>query len=158
MAVEREALRERGREHVAGEVDHLALGDEVEDLRFEDVDAGVDRVREDLTPGRFLEESLDRSVGVGDHDAELERVLHSLRTASRPAHRSSCCIDERGEIDVGQHVTRDHHERVIELDRRVADRPCGPQRAVLGGVPHRDAEVGAITEVVADLGCRGTRR
>ena len=36
--------------------------------------------------------------------------------------------------------------------------PAVPSGRVLGGVPHRDAEVGAVAEVVADLVRRGTRR
>ena len=50
-----------GRERLAGEVHRLALGDVVEDLRLEHVDAGVDRVAEDLAPGRLLQEPLDAS-------------------------------------------------------------------------------------------------
>ena len=58
-------LLQHRREHVPGEVDDLALGDDVEDLGLEHVDAGVDRVGEHLTPGRLLEEPLDRAVGLG---------------------------------------------------------------------------------------------
>ena len=45
-------------------------------------------------------------------------------------------VDERAEVDVGEHVTGDHEERVVELGRRVADRPGGAERLVLGGVAH----------------------
>ena len=60
-------------------------------------------------------------------------------------------VDQRAEVDVGEHVTGDHEERVVELGRRVADRPGGAERLVLGGVAHADPEVGAVAEVVADL-------
>ncbi len=53
---------ERGGERVAREVDRAILGDEVEDLRLEHVDAGVDGVAEDLAPRRLLEEANDRAV------------------------------------------------------------------------------------------------
>jgi hypothetical protein len=45
-----------------------------EHLGLHDVDAGVDRVGEDLAPGRLLEEALDLAVVIDDHDAELERI------------------------------------------------------------------------------------
>ena len=60
-------------------------------------------------------------------------------------------LDERGQVDVGEHVAGDHEERVVELGRRVAHRPGGAERRVLGGVAHAHAEVGAVAEVVADL-------
>src|SRR5205823_10411869 len=52
------ALLEQLWEHLGREVDRLAAGDEVEDLRLEHVDAGVDRVAEDLAPAGLLEEAL----------------------------------------------------------------------------------------------------
>ena len=67
-----ECLRER----VPGEVHRSAFGDEIEDLRLEYVDPGVDGVAEYLSPRRLLEESLDRTVLAGDHDAELEGIVH----------------------------------------------------------------------------------
>ena len=87
VAVQRVAVLEQRREHVAGEVDDLALGDVVEHHRFEHVDPGVDGVGEHLTPRGLLEEALDRAVGLGDDDAELERVLHVLERDRRRTRR-----------------------------------------------------------------------
>ena len=56
---------EDGREDLVGEVHRPALGDEVEDLGLEHVDAGVDGVAEDLAPGGLLQEPLDRAVLAG---------------------------------------------------------------------------------------------
>ena len=78
-----QAAVEHGREHVAREVDDLALGDELEHARVEHVDARVDRVGEHLAPGRLLEEPLDRAVGAGDHDAEVDGVLDPLQRDRR---------------------------------------------------------------------------
>jgi len=47
-------------------------------LGIEHVDPRVDRVREDLSPRRLLEEALDAAVLVGDDDPELERVRDRL--------------------------------------------------------------------------------
>ena len=99
--------------------------------------------------------SRNRSIvpsALGDDDAELERVLDALqRDRRRTRSRSRCAFDERGEVDVGEHVAGDHEERLVELVGRVAHRARGAERRVLGGVPHAHAEVGAVAEVVADL-------
>ena len=76
--VERMTGVEERRENLGGEVDRAVRCDVVEDDRVEHVDAGVDAVREDLTPGRLLQEPFDSALGVGDDDPELERVLHRL--------------------------------------------------------------------------------
>ena len=106
VAVQRVASFEQRREHVAREVDHLALGDEVEHLGLEHVDAGVDGVGEHLAPGGLLEESLDGAVGTRDHDPELERVLHVLQRDRRGGAGVAVRLHERGEVDVGEDVAR----------------------------------------------------
>ena len=147
--VERLLLREQEREHVGREVDH-ALADVVEDLWFEDVDAGVHRVAEHLAPRRLLEEALDAPVGPGDHDAELERVVHRLQGDG--GQRSALLVeaDHGREVDIGEHVARDHEERLVELVARVAHRAGGAQGRLLGGVHHPHAELGPVAEVRAD--------
>ena len=151
VAVQGVAVVEQLGEHVAREVDHLAVGDVVEHRRLEHVDARVDGVGEHLAPRRLLEEPLDGAVGLGDDDAELERVLDVLERDRRRRAGVAVRLHERGEVDVGEHVTRDHEERVVELVDGVADRPRGAERRILGRVPHGHAEVGAVAEVVADL-------
>jgi hypothetical protein len=88
---------------------------------------------------------------VGDHDPELEGVLDVLERDRGGGAGLAVRVDERGEVDVGEHVARDDEERVVELVRRVADRPRGAERAVFRRVAHGDPEVGAVAEVVADL-------
>ena len=79
VAVERTTHFEEEREELLGEVERLPLRHMPKDFRVEDVDAGVDRVREDLAPRRLLEEAFDPSVLVGDDDSELERVVDALQ-------------------------------------------------------------------------------
>ena len=143
-------FEQRGK-HVAGEVDHLTLGYVFEHVGLEHVDPGVDGVGEHLAPRGLLEEALDGAVGLGDHDAELERIVHVLQRDRGRGTGVAVGLDERGEVDVGEDVTRDHEEGVVELLGRVAHRTGGAERRVLGGVPHGHAEVGPVTEVVADL-------
>ena len=121
-------VRQHRREDVAREVDDFALGNEVEHLGLEHVDAGVDGVGEHLTPTRLLEKAFDGAIGVGDHDAELERVLDVLQGDGGLCTAVAVRLDERAEIDVGEDVTRDDEERVVELGGRVLHRTRGTER------------------------------
>ena len=150
-AEERKPAVEHRREHVTGEVDDLSFGNEVEHTRLEHVDAGVDRVGEHLAPRGLLEEALDPSVVAGDHDAEVDRVVHPLQRDRRERGAVAVRLDDGGEIDVGDDVARDHEERLVELVHGVAHRTHGAERRVLGRVPHPHTELGAVAEVVADL-------
>ena len=78
VAVHRPAHLEQQREELLREVVRAVRRDVPQHLRLEHVDAGVDRVGEDLAPRRLLEEALDAAVLVGDDDPELERVLDRL--------------------------------------------------------------------------------
>ena len=150
VAVEPLAGGQGGRERLAREVDGLPLGDEVEDLRLEDVDAGVDGVAEHLAPGRLLQEPLDRPVLVGDDDAELERVLDRLEGQGGQAPVGVVEVDDGAEVDVGQDVAGDDEEPLVELVLGVAHRTGRAERGRLGGVDHAHAELGPVAEVGAD--------
>src|ERR1700722_3030433 len=80
VTVERLAGRENVREHVSREIDRSPRCDEVEDLRFQDVDPRVDRVAEDLTPGRLLQKPFYSSVRIGDDDPELEGIVDGFES------------------------------------------------------------------------------
>ena len=60
-------------------------------------------------------------------------------------------VDEPAQIDVGQDVTGDDEEGVVELCGRVANRSRGTEGQLLRRVAHPDAEVRAVSEVVTDL-------
>jgi hypothetical protein len=156
VAVDHETLdgqppREGRREHGFGEVDPLAFRDQVQDLRFQHVDAGVDGVGEDLAPRRLLQEPLDPAVGVGDDDAEVDRVLHPAQSDGGQRAGRPVGLDDGVEVDVGQHVAGDDDEGVVELGGGVADGAGRPEGCLLGGVAHRHTELGAVPEVVADV-------
>ena len=76
--VERHVVLEQRREHVLGPVDERALGEVVEDLRLEHVDAAVAEVRERLVRAGLLLKAGDAPVAVVQHDAVLARVGHLL--------------------------------------------------------------------------------
>ena len=54
--------------------------------------------------------------------------------------------DDRGDIDGGHHVAVEHHDRVVDALRGVADGPAGAERRRLDDVAQAQAEAGAVTE------------
>jgi hypothetical protein len=100
VPVDRPAHLEQQWEKLFREVVRSVLRDVLQHLGLEDVDAGVDRVGEDLAPGGLLEEALDAPVLVGDHDPELEWVLHRLQPDRDGGAVFSVCLDEPRQVDV----------------------------------------------------------
>src|SRR5207302_2732150 len=59
---DRRTFLEHPWEGVFREVVRLAFRDQVEDLRLEHIDAGVDGIGENLTPARLFEEAIDPAL------------------------------------------------------------------------------------------------
>ena len=72
ISVEWHFIGEHHREEVFAEVEFFSIWYEVEDVWFEDIDAGVDGIGEHLSSGWFFEEAGDMSVCVSHYDAILE--------------------------------------------------------------------------------------
>ena len=137
-------------EDLAGEVDGATGGDVVEDLRFEDEDAGVDGVGEHLAPRRLLQKAFDRAILVGDDDAELEGVIDRGQPDGGERLLGVMRGDDRAEVDVGEHVAGDDEEAFLQFVHGVADAARRTQRGLLGGVDHAHPELAAVPEVGAD--------
>ena len=152
VAAELHAVAQHLGEEVAREIVVAAPDHPVEDGRFEHVDAGVDRVGEDLAPRRLLEEARDAAGLVGDDDAEFERVGDALQRDRDVVVLALVVFDQRGEVDVGQRVARDDEERIAgqQLVGHL-HRAGRAERGVLDDVFHRHAELGAVVEVRFDL-------
>ena len=73
---------------------------------------------------------------------------HSAMVASASFFSWNSTTD--GQVDVGEHVARDHQEALGQLLAGVAHRPGRAERRLLGGVDHAHAELAAVAEVVAD--------
>ncbi len=149
-AVERLVHVEQLGEQVVAEVVGLPLGDVVEDLGLDHVDAGVDRVGEDLAPARLLQEALDAALVVDDDHSELERVLHALEGDGD--HRLALLVevDHLGEVEVGERVAADDQEGVVEKVLGQPDGAGGARRRLLHRVVDVHAQAAAVAEVVAD--------
>ena len=151
VAVERRPHLEQLGEQLLAEVVLGVRRDVVEHLGLEHVDAGVDRVAEDLAPGRLLEKALDPPLFVDHHDAELERVLHALEGDGD--HGAALLVerDDVLQVEVGERVAADDDERVVaELVLGQLDAAGGAGRSLLHRVLHAHAERGPVAEVVAD--------
>jgi len=86
----------------------------VEHLRLDDVDAGVDRVGEDLTPSRLLQEALDAPLLIDDHHSELEGVRHALERDGDESLPLLVETDHLGQVEVGERIAADDQERLRE--------------------------------------------
>jgi hypothetical protein len=127
-------------------------------LGLEHVDAGVDRVREDLAPRGFLQETLDPTLLIGDDDSELERVLDRLEPdrdggALLPVH-----VDQLGQVDIAERVAGDDEEGLVEPVARQPHRTGSAQRRLLDRVLDVQAQALTVAEVATDrLGHEGDR-
>lgn len=155
IAVDRLALLHQLRENIAGPVDGDIGFHVVEDFGFHDVDTRVHRVREDLAPGRLLQEALDLALLVHDGDTEFERVRYARQADGDQSTLFLVEIDEVGEIEVSQGITGDHKEGVV-LQRLlgVLDTPSSTEWLLLIGIGELHPELLAITEVVLDQRCQ----
>lgn len=151
IAVDGLALLHQLREDVTGPVDGDIGFDVVEDLRLHHIDAGVHRVREDLAPGRLLQEALDLSLFVDDGDAEFQRVGHPGQ-----AHRDQCAlllveVDEIRQVEVGEGITRDDEKGIVlESLLGVLDAARGTEGLLLIGIGELHPELLAVAEIVPD--------
>lgn len=150
VAKQRSAVVEDLREHLLGEVHRTVGGDAIEDGRFEDVDAGVHRVREDLAPRRLLDEPGDRSAVFGRDDAELGGIGDGGEDHGRTGAPFVVEASRGLEIHGRHDVAREHDEGVLEEVSGVADRACGPERRLLLEVADTRSPVGAVAEIGAN--------
>jgi hypothetical protein len=103
------------------------------------------------TPRRLLQELRDAPILPRDHDAVLERIGDVIE---RERHRGAPLAverDDRGEIDVGERVTRDHEERVVEGVTDLPHRTARAERRFFDAVPEAHADRPAVAEAVLDL-------
>ena len=74
IAEERFALLQKDGKQIAAEIGRTAQVQVPEDLGFEEVDASVDGIGEDLPGAWLLQEALDAPALIGDDHPELQRV------------------------------------------------------------------------------------
>ena len=150
VAVDRPAHLEQEREQLLREVVRAVGRDVAQHLGLEDVDPGVDRVREHLAPRGLLEEALDAAFLVGDDDPELERVVDRLEPDRDRGALGLVRLDERGQVDVAERVAGDDEERLVERLLGELHRAGRAERLLLDRVVDVHVERLAAAEVRAD--------
>ena len=150
VAVDRPAHLEQEREQLLREVVGTVRRDVAQHLGLEDVDPGVDRVREHLAPRGLLEEALDAAFLVGDHDPELERVVDRLEADRDRGALGLVRFDERGQVDVAERVAGDDEKRLVEAALGELHRAGRAERLLLDRVVDVHVERLAAAEVRAD--------
>ena len=147
VAVQSHVLFEHERKEILAEVVIFMKWNELKDLRFNDIDTGVDGVAEHFAPRRLFEKSRDLSLLVCNHDTILQRIL-------RP------CKDERGfcfflfmklngfsQVKIRQHVAADDHEPFIQKIGCIADTAGSPIVSFGSSILHGDFVCGSISKM-----------
>ena len=150
VAVKRLPFSEQPWKKILAEVEHLAQAESLEDARLDDVDAGVDRVAEDLAPRRLLEKFRDLPIRIRDHDAVLERIGH---VDERERDGGTALAVERNdlrEVDVRERVARDDEERPFEVLVELPHRAARPKRRLFDAVAQAHADRAAVAVAVLD--------
>ena len=137
------ALRGEPREDLALDRDGATRGDEVEHLRLEHVEAGVDEVGVDLLGPRLLEEGLDTTVRGGADEPVPARVGDRREQDRRLRAGRAVERHQLAEIGLAQRVAVEREEAPLELAPGEADRAAGPERLVLDRVLEREPVVAA---------------
>ena len=104
VAVERAAELQQAWEELLREVERRVFRNLAEHGGIEHVDARVDRVGEDLSPRRLLEEPLDATALPRHDDAEVERVVDRLQRDRDGGVALGVEPDEAREVEVRQRV------------------------------------------------------
>ncbi len=119
----------------------LSGRNEVQNLRLEDIETGVDEIRVDLLRPRLLEEGLDATVGGRAHEAVAARVGDRSEQDRGLRARRAVEGDQLAEIGLAQRVPVEREEAPFELATGEGDGSSGTERLVLDRVLERHAVV-----------------
>src|SRR5688572_2508925 len=126
------------------------LGNPIEGVGLEHVDAGVDRVAGDLIGTRLFEEppdpairfAFDETVGGG----VIDRRQHNRRLGLAFAMEA----DHGSQVDAGHDVAVEDHDGVGDALRGIADGAAGTERRRFDDVANTHAGAGAIAKDLLD--------
>src|SRR5688572_284945 len=122
----------------------------IEGIRLQHVDPGVDVVRGDLVRFRLLQEARDVAVAVGLDEPVGARVLDRGQYDRRLGLALPMELDDRGQIDLRQHVAVEHDDRIGEVLASVLHRASRTERHGFDDVADLDPDLGAIAEHLLD--------
>ncbi len=151
VAVQRLPPLQERREEVLGKVIGDAGLEIVEDLRLEDIDARVHRVRDHFSPARLFEKALDAARIVRDDHPVLERLGHTVEGNGGQRLLRFVEGNDRRQINVGDGVATDDDKGLIEVLLGLLDAPRRPQRRLLDGVGDVHPEALAVAKIVLNV-------
>ena len=126
------------------------LGDAVEGIGLEHVDARVDRVAGDLVRLRLLEEAQDVALRIGLDQPVGAWVLDRREHDGRFRAPFAVQGDHGAQIDLREHVAVQHHHRFVERLAGVAHRSTGPEWRWLDDVADGEPGIAAVAEDFLD--------
>ena len=144
------AALDQRREEAALDRPRRVFRNAIERVRLEHVDAGVDRVAGDFILARLFQEALDVALRVGLDQAVGARVLDRRQHDGRLRLALAVQPQHGAEINVGQHVAVEDHDRIGQRIASVADCAAGAERHRLDHIAKPDAEPGAFSEDLFD--------
>ena len=153
IAVDGLLIGEKRGEKLLAEVELHALGQVVEHLFFQYVDAGVDGVAENLPPARLLKEPDYSAVLVGYDYAEGQRVIDPCKHYGGDGLFLAVELDGRLYVKVGQDISA-YDERcpvVLPPPHRASDGPCRAKVLRGGYVVYLHPEAASVAQMVSNL-------
>ena len=125
----------------------------VEGVGLEHVDARVDRVAGDRVGRRLLAEGAHVARGVRLDQPVGRRIVDRRQDDRGPRAARAVPVDDGAQVDGGQHVAVEHHDRAVEVRCAEPDGAPGAQRLRLDRV----ADARAASAAVADDALDGVR-
>src|SRR4029453_17566086 len=115
-------------------------------VRLEDVDARVDRVAGDFVFAWLFEKAPDIAVRVGLDEPVRARVVNRRQDDGRLGAALPMQPEYGAEVNLGQHITVEDHDRIGQRVARIADRAPGAERHGLDHIAKTDTQAGALPE------------
>ena len=128
----------------------VSIGDAIERVRLEHVDAGIDRVAGDLVGLRLLQKSLDVAGRVGLDEPVRRGIVDRRQHDGRLGLALAVQRDDGRQIHLGEDVAVEDHHRLAQRVARIADRARRAERRRLDDVADAQAGVAAVAENLFD--------
>ena len=146
------AAPQQQRKEVLGKVKGLSLRHERHRARREDIDAGVDEVRDDPRPAGLFHKRAHHTLPVGDGEAVGQRLGRAGEGQRRRGARVPMRAHKRGEVVVAGGVAADDEEIPVPVEiRAVFHAPGGAEGFFFDAVSQRKTQRRSVAEARHDL-------
>ncbi len=139
------------REEIFGKVKVFSFGDIVKDLRFYNIDTGIDRIAEDFSPARLFEELFDRTFIIGDNDTKFQRILNGCQCDRKLGFFLFMVVKDLLKIKVSHQVAADNNKVIITDE--ILCQLDGTRSTIIiirNNISNIHTKVAAVTKIVLD--------